>query len=690
MNNDLIGTRLGKYEIRTEIGRGRISVVYEARDPQNDRPVVVEILTGPLTHDEVLRRRFEQHAQTLIRLNHPNILKIYDYGIDPESGLAYLVTPFVGGGALSQRLGQPWPAEAAVRIAAEVTRALDYAHQQGIVHGDVRPSNILLTEGGWALLTDFGLTTVFDTNLGADAQLYWTPERLQGSPAGPTADLYAMSVVLYEMLVGCPPFQAENAEAAYQQRLNGPPPPRRMRADVPRPLEKILLNMLAPEAKQRYGTAIELARALENSLPTSALAPGQRARPITPPTGVQVAVPPRQPPTAQETDTVIGPGEARFAPQATSREQSRALHFLWRATKWTLGRAAAASAVLILVVVTLLVGGIFALSGFVERTLTTQNWNWRGWENGGVSVVTETDLRQPLQNAVEPYALDILTDLSADFRPPDIVAVQGYFREQPLCLLARLEAQDGVLRVQLERMNGVPLYVIGDAISNGVNRGLDSAWAEAPVQLAALEVHEDRVRAVLEPQLGFHSLTPTPPMHQPTSTPTRSPAPTRAPTSTPMYTPTPAATSTRIPRVSTPTPAATFTRIPRVSTPTPIPRAVLPELVAPAQGGEYQSPIGFQWRSALSRGQAYLVIARHPGSGHVIQSELLMDQSWTADLPNDKYGEWRWTVSVVQDGRTVATSAEWMFWFNPHSGGGGGDGGSAKPTSPRPISTSQW
>jgi hypothetical protein len=113
-------------------------------------------------------------------------------------------------------------------------------------------------------------------------------------------------------------------------------------------------------------------------------------------------------------------------------------------------------------------------------------------------------------------------------------------------------------------------------------------------------------------------------------------------------------------------------------------------LVAPAQGGEYQSPIGFQWRSALSRGQAYLVIARHPGSGHVIQSELLMDQSWTADLPNDKYGEWRWTVSVVQDGRTVATSAEWMFWFNPHSGGGGGDGGSAKPTSPRPISTSQW
>ncbi len=108
------------------------------------------------------------------------------------------------------------------------------------------------------------------------------------------------------------------------------------------------------------------------------------------------------------------------------------------------------------------------------------------------------------------YALDALTDLSADFRPPDVVEVRGYFRQRPLGLRARLEARDGVLYIQLERLNGVPLYVIGGIISNGINRGLDAAWKEAPVQLTVLEIQDDRIRAVLEPQPGFNPSPPTP------------------------------------------------------------------------------------------------------------------------------------------------------------------------------------
>ena len=157
----------------------------------------------------------------------------------------------------------------------------------------------------------------------------------------------------------------------------------------------------------------------------------------------------------------------------------------------------------------------------------------------------------------------------------------------------------------------------------------------------------------------------------PTLIPTRTPAPTwtSAPTLIPTRTSAPTWTSTR-----PPTPTATQTPRPQVTaTPLP-PRATAPEPVAPAYGGEYRSPVTFQWRGALGASQAYQVTARHTESGHTLQSGLLADQSWTADLPGDRYGEWRWTVSVMQGGKSAATSAEWMFWFNPRGGGGGGGG----------------
>ena len=157
----------------------------------------------------------------------------------------------------------------------------------------------------------------------------------------------------------------------------------------------------------------------------------------------------------------------------------------------------------------------------------------------------------------------------------------------------------------------------------------------------------------------------------PTLIPTRTPAPTwtSAPTLIPTRTSAPTWTSTR-----PPTPTATQTPRPQVTaTPLP-PRATAPEPVAPAYGGEYRSPVTFQWRGALGASQAYQVTARHTESGHTLQSGLLADQSWTADLPGDRYGEWRWTVSVMQGGKSASTSAEWMFWFNPRGGGGGGGG----------------
>ncbi|MBU0705430.1 MAG: serine/threonine protein kinase [Chloroflexi bacterium] len=141
-----------------------------------------------------------------------------------------------------------------------------------------------------------------------------------------------------------------------------------------------------------------------------------------------------------------------------------------------------------------------------------------------------------------------------------------------------------------------------------------------------------------------------------------------SPSSSPTATATPSPTRT-LPPTDTPTPTGTPTQAPPADT--PVPQAIPPQLLAPAQGGEYASPVTFEWSGSLGAGQAYQVTAYNSGSGHTIQSDLLTTQNWTADLPGDQTGEWHWSVSVIQGGYTVATSTEGMFWFNPFPGGGG-------------------
>jgi hypothetical protein len=311
-----------------------------------------------------------------------------------------------------------------------------------------------------------------------------------------------------------------------------------------------------------------------------------------------------------------------------------------------------AAVVLALMAILLVISGAVGLSRLTEWALRGQEWCWAGWEAGGICPIREDDIEQTMRDAVEPYTLDAVTRLSADLHPPDGVEVRGYLREQPLQLQARLEARDGRLYVHLERLNGYPLYVVGGIISTGLNRGLSSAWEEAPVRLTAVDVEEQAINAVLEPRsrsaVGEGTSTATVRL---TSTPSA--------TSTTGFTAEP--TSTQAAAIektsSTPTVAATT-----------MPHARLPEPVAPAQGGEYRSPVTFGWRGSLSLNQAYQVTARHTESGHTLQSGLLTTEQWTADVPANRVGEWRWTVSVVEGGVPVATSPEWMFWFNPFPG----------------------
>jgi tRNA A-37 threonylcarbamoyl transferase component Bud32 len=506
--NDLIGTRLDRYEIRDVIGRGGMATVYRAYQESLNREVAVKVLAGQLAQDEDFRQRFDREAKAVAQLNHAYILPVYDYGEDRQRDLVYFVTQLVEGGTLSRSLGQPLPVAEAVRIASGVAQALDYAHRHGIIHRDVKPSNILLTEDGRPLLTDFGIAQIMQetrltrtgTSLGT-AQ-YMSPEQARGEPLGPRADVYALAIVLYEMLIGRPPFEADTDIAIlHQQVYESPTPPRQRRSDIPRRLEKVLLKALSKEPAKRYPTAGALAQALERALKGGILPPGRGATPVRPPLAAEA-----------EPATIIRESEGAGAPRIKLPSRRKVGRFLLQATKWVFGKLVAAAIVLALIAVVLLISGAFALSAVVERTVATHDWGWERWDcdGGQISVILEEDIQQPLRDTVEPYALDAATNISADFRPPDIVAVVGYLGRRVVTLQARLSVRGGVLHVQLERLNAVPLYVIGGIISNGINRGMDSAWREAPAQLATLEVQDDRIRALLEPTSGPNSRSPTP------------------------------------------------------------------------------------------------------------------------------------------------------------------------------------
>jgi serine/threonine-protein kinase len=259
----LIGN--GALELGEQIGRGGMGSVYRARHRKLGRTVAVKFLPLDLAEQEEFRQRFEREARVLAMLNHPNIVSVYDFG--EEDGQGYIVMELVEGKPLAERL--PLAEEEAVRIALQVCDALDYAHRQGVVHRDIKPENILLDPVGRAKIGDFGIArivrsggtrwtvTTADVTLGTPH--YMAPEAQKGAPPDPRMDVYALGVVLYQMLTGRVP-QGDFAPVAG-------------------PLDGIIRKALAPEPSRRYATVSELKADLERlgaRRPVEGLPPEER------------------------------------------------------------------------------------------------------------------------------------------------------------------------------------------------------------------------------------------------------------------------------------------------------------------------------------------------------------------------------------------------------------------------------
>ncbi len=330
------GSLLGnRYRIVGPVGEGGMATVYRAVDTKLGRTVAIKALHPEYARDTPFLQRFKQEAEFAASLGaHPNIVDIYD--VEPDGDIPYMVMAYVEGKTLKDLIQEKrrFAVPEAFAIGQQVASALDFAHKRGLVHRDVKPQNILVTPDGVAKVTDFGIarsvttTQLTRTGMVIGTVHYFSPEQAQGKPLGPQSDIYSLGIILYEMLTGHLPFDAENAIGVAMQHLHSQPPnPWDYNPDIPARAVATVLRALEKNPEERYRDAEEMAAALgaQESPPgpaagttmvqpivtppaeaTSMYAPVQKvAGPTTPPP----PVPPRRT-TAAERPEAGGPGRA--------------------------------------------------------------------------------------------------------------------------------------------------------------------------------------------------------------------------------------------------------------------------------------------------------------------------------------------------------------------------------------------
>jgi serine/threonine protein kinase/WD40 repeat protein len=320
---DLRGFTLGRYAIIELLGSGGMASVYKAFDEILDRAVAIKVIRAeafsPSQADQLLKR-FQREARVLARLKHNHIVKVYDAG--EHQGAPYLVLEYLSGGTLKDRMGKAVPFPHAASMLLPVARALDYAHQCGVLHRDLKPANILMNENGEPVLTDFGiarLLTIEDgqnltmTGFGIGTPEYMAPEQGMGLEVDARADIYALGVVLYEMVTGRRPFSANTPMAVIFKHVHDPlPDPRTYVPELPESLVDMLYRSLAKQAAQRFDSAADFVAGLEDLAKLGNESPEE-----TPP--FKPASTRQEPQTA---NTVDEPSPAEEVPQIASLEPS--------------------------------------------------------------------------------------------------------------------------------------------------------------------------------------------------------------------------------------------------------------------------------------------------------------------------------------------------------------------------------
>jgi serine/threonine protein kinase len=281
-----------RYQLLERFGSGGMALIYRARDTLLDRYVAIKVLREDQAHTADFDRQFQNEARAAANLSHPNIVTVYDYGID--NGTPFIVMELVPGTDLKSVLHKRgrFSVDDGVPLIVQACAGIGYAHRAGLVHCDVKPHNMLVTPDQRLKVTDFGIARALATLNPAErsdvvwgSPQYYSPEQATGHAPSPASDVYALGVVMYEMLTGTLPFTASTAEELAHLHLEARPiPPSEYVPDIPEPLEQIILKVLAKEPSARYRTADQLGRVLlkfgtQHDLTPVASAPVRQAEP---------------------------------------------------------------------------------------------------------------------------------------------------------------------------------------------------------------------------------------------------------------------------------------------------------------------------------------------------------------------------------------------------------------------------
>lgn len=270
---DLTGKQFGRYQIVGPLGEGGMAAVFKAYQPSMDRYVAVKVLPRQLAASKEFVARFQQEAKLLARLQHPHILPVFDYG-ESDDGYTYIVMPFIQGGTLSDVIEKRrFSFSEVCEIVSQIGSALGYAHSRGMIHRDVKPSNVLIDESGNCLLTDFGLARMIEStsNLTTSGAIvgtpaYMSPEQGAGRKIDHRSDIYSLGIILFELLSGRVPYTAETPVAVVFKHLQDPLPSiRKYDPDLSVEVEMILYKALAKNPDERYQTVDDLLKAMEQA-----------------------------------------------------------------------------------------------------------------------------------------------------------------------------------------------------------------------------------------------------------------------------------------------------------------------------------------------------------------------------------------------------------------------------------------
>jgi eukaryotic-like serine/threonine-protein kinase len=259
-----------RYELRGLVGSGGMAYVYLAHDEVLDRDVALKLLKARYAENEKLVERFRREARSAASLSHPHIVPVFDGG-KTEDGTYYITMEYLPGGTLKDRImseGALSP-QAVVEVALQIAEALEAAHERGVIHRDIKPRNILITDSGHVKVADFGIaraaeaTTISDLGDILGSAKYMSPEQAAGERVGAASDLYSLGVVLYEMLTGRVPFEVETPADVTAKHAGGPPPhPREANPRVPEGMDALVVRLLATDPEDRYGSAAQLIKEL--------------------------------------------------------------------------------------------------------------------------------------------------------------------------------------------------------------------------------------------------------------------------------------------------------------------------------------------------------------------------------------------------------------------------------------------